>query len=141
MGSRMTGETLLLSCPEGQCPVVNLTVVETGTGGNPKCEIKVVANLDMRANPTGTKTLTWVISSGDYEFSEEKYRYGIFVQDDDDPIRRVKGVAIQGGGKRLVLQFEHRQGTFAKEYKYALTVKRPGNDGQFCKTLDPWIIS
>jgi len=86
----------------------------------------------------GVRTITWTLGNG-YVFSNESYKFALFVK--VDPQGRFKSAQVKQAGKVLELKFDHnkKQGEPQAIYAYALTVQR--DDGSFCTTLDPWLIS
>ncbi len=131
---------IALSCPGGTCDTVNVTVRDTATGG---CELDTISDLNVSEEDTGEKRISWTIpQSAPYEWSDETWRYAISVVGGDDPVGKFGPVNITGGGKKLVIHFQHvKIPSVRKNYKYALAVRRSANPKQFCKVLDPWLIS
>ena len=107
--------------PDGTCTIDDLIPIET-TGAN------------------GLRTIKWTIAdAAPYKFSDENYKFGLFVK--DDPQGKFKKARVTGRGKTLELDFEHRKNAGEPKviYDYALTVQR--NNDTFCVTKDPWLIS
>jgi len=121
------------------CPTeCSITVTVKEDRSDKSCKPDYVLPIDVTGN-NGVRTITWKVGDG-YKFSNESYKFGIFVK--VDPQGKFKSAQVQGqGGKTLVLKFEHnkKEGEPKAIYDYALTVQR--DDGSFCTTLDPWLIS
>jgi hypothetical protein len=105
---------------DGTCTVDDLLPIET-TGSN------------------GGRTISWTIASSSYKFSDEDYKFALFVK--TDPQGKFKSAKVKAGGKLLELAFDHKksEGEPKLIYDYALTVQRTNNS--FCITKDPWLIS
>jgi len=122
-----------IPCP-GDCSV-NVTVTENSV--DKTCIPDSVDPIVVTGN-NGIRTITWTLGSG-YVFSNESYKFGLFVK--VDPQGKFKSAQVKQAGKALELKFDHnkRQGEPQAIFPYALTVQR--DDGSFCTTLDPWLIS
>jgi hypothetical protein len=93
----------------------------------------------MTSGPSGQRSVTWTITNNQgYEFSKESYKYGIFIKLDGGD--EFKNVQITNGSKSLTINYT-KQAMGTAYYSYALTVRRTDGDKNFCKTLDPWMIS
>lgn len=119
-------------CPKGQACDVSVTVADHGG----VCKPQVVTFVDGK-DLDNDATITWVLpEASPYKFSNERYKYGIFIKDDP----RGAFSNVTNNGKRLSLKFAKNNATTNQHYQYAITVQRTGNDA-FCETLDPWFIS
>jgi hypothetical protein len=96
--------------------------------------------LDITTGPSGQRSITWTISEGNYEFADEKFKYGIFIKGIAGS--EFKNVQLTNGKKSLTIDFtKDADVSGAVFYQYALTVRRTDGNKKFCKTLDPWLIS
>jgi hypothetical protein len=115
----------------------SVTVTVKENSSDKTCKPEYVLPIEVTGN-NGVRTITWTVGAG-YKFSDQSYKFALFVK--VDPQGKFKSAQVPGGGKTLVLKFEHNknEGDPQKIYDYALTVQR--DDGSFCTTLDPWLIS
>jgi hypothetical protein len=116
-------------CDTHDCPPVTVTVTEAGDTCSGSVDFYVI---DFRQGP-GPHRVTWTIT-GNYVFSSEPYKFGIFIK--NDPRKQFKNALVQGNGKRLVIDFAHDY-TGHAYYEYSLNFQRA--DGSFCDALDPWM--
>lgn len=121
-------------CREATCRV-DVTVTTNASTG--QCLPAVVPVVDMRAGPSGLRTISWTISTAGYEWSKEDYKYGIFIK--SNPFDEFKNARITNGGKTLNLDFSNSSKGVV--YEYGLTVRRDTGGKAWCDTLDPWLIS
>ena len=103
--------------------------------GSGTCTIDDIPSIET-SGPNGNRTITWTIAANDpYKFSEESYKFGIFVK--VDPQGKFKTAKVKDQGKLLELVFEHKKNEGEPKiiYDYALTVQR--NNNSFCVTKNP----
>ena len=115
---------------------IPVTITENS---NNTCTINDIPSIET-SGTNGDRTITWTIAANDPDkFSDESYKFGIFVK--ADPQGKFKTAKVKNQGKLLELVFEHKKNEGEPKiiYDYALTVQRDNNS--FCVTKDPWIIS
>jgi hypothetical protein len=104
------------------------------------CKPKGIDPIDLSTGDHGGKTVTWTIGTDGYEFSNEAYKFGIFIK--DDPFDEFKDAKVTANGKKLTISFNGR--LTGKAYRYAVTVRKstanPKVHKEFCETLDPWLL-
>jgi hypothetical protein len=121
------------TCDKQACDV-NVTINDCAAGNMTVADI-----LDMTPGPSGQqRTITWTITNeSGYEFSKESFKYGIFIKlDGGDEFKNA-----QVNGKTVTIKYDKKAVTGTSAYSYALTVRRTDGDKNFCKTLDPWMIT
>jgi hypothetical protein len=121
-----------------QCPStcsVAITVAENSDG---TCAIGDVQPIEA-TGANGSRKISWTIAASGYKFSDDAFKFALFVK--TDPQGKFKDAKVKGGGKVLEVDFEHKkmEGEPKLIYDYALTVQR--TNGSFCITKDPWVIS
>jgi hypothetical protein len=121
-----------ISCNGNQC---DATVTVTSTGA--ACKPDGIIPIDLATGRRGAKTVTWVMGTEGYVFSDESYKWGLFVK--DDPFDEFKDARVTANGRRLTITFNDRLP--GKSYRYAITVRRAGGAKEFCETLDPWLLN
>ena len=134
-----SGAPRILSCPGGVCPSIDVIVNEVAGG---RCELAAIPDLSVVDEATGEKSISWLLPESGFEWSKEEWKSALFVQGGDDPVGRFGTIRITMGGRKLEIRFAHvKNASERKVYKYALSARRTAEPKQFCKTLDPWIIS
>jgi len=125
-----------ISCTGNRCDAA-VTVTSSGAW----CKPDEIMPIDLSTGAGGGKTVSWTIGTPGYEFSNESYKFGIFIK--NDPIDEFKDAKVIENGRKLVITFNGKRSD--KAYKYAVTVRRstPNKEGhkEFCETLDPWLIN
>lgn len=142
-GCAFTGEpkptnAFIDASPKTPCPStcsVAITIKENSDG---TCTIDDILPIET-TGANGSRTISWTIASASYKFSDEAYKFALFVK--TDPQGKFKSAKVKSSGKLLELDFGHnkKEGEPKLIYDYALTVQRTNNS--FCVTKDPWLIS
>jgi hypothetical protein len=120
------------TCTTATC-IIPVTVVINPETGN--C-IASVPNVKLTVTGAGPRTIQWDMITPGFDFSDERYKYGIFIE--HDPTGEFQNASVQGG-KRMTIRYE--KNAVGKEFKYWLSVRRDSGTKQFCDSLDPWLIS
>jgi hypothetical protein len=125
-----------IACTGNKCDA-KVTVASSGAW----CRPDPILPIDLSTGEHGGKTVTWTIETEGYEFSNESYKFAIFIK--DDPFDEFKDAKVIANGKRLTITFNERLP--GKAYRYAVTVRKstPNKEGhkEFCETLDPWLLN
>ena len=127
-----------------QCPSNCSIAITVRENADTTCTIDDVQPIET-TGANGLRTISWTIAANSpYKFSDESYKFGLFVK--TDPQGKFKSAKVKGGGKLLELEFDHKknEGEPKLIYDYALTVQRSNStatNNSFCITKDPWLIS
>ncbi|HEY3180584.1 MAG TPA: hypothetical protein VGL25_17085 [Casimicrobiaceae bacterium] len=119
-------------CSGPECEI-SVTVISIGDSS---CQAAPVGDID--ATAAGEHRITWRMTTPNFEFSGEPYKFGIFIKDDPDD--DFKNAVVQGNGQTASLTLNHKKpGT---RYRYGINVRRSNVINKpFCEPLDPWLIS
>lgn len=120
-----------ISCNGNQCDAT-VTVSSSGT----TCKPDAIIPIDLATGRRGPKSVTWILGTEGYVFSDESFKFGLFIK--DDPFDEFKDARVTANGRRLTITFNDRLP--GKAYRYAITVRRAANK-EFCETLDPWLLN
>lgn len=84
----------------------------------------------------GVRGVTFRLGNG-YKFVNDAYSLAFFMK--DNPQGKFRGSVVPADGKSVIVKFAVENGVGNRNYAYGLNVQR--DDGTFCASLDPWMIS